>query len=337
MTTADSAPEPLDPAEASERAPHDGLFTMIAGELTSGMALIMERLPPALAAAIVPGSLERDSTSFVGPALRRRYADVLFRLRVRTEEGEREAFVYVLLEHKSAPDGRTALQLLVYKTLIWERWLDDGNGMPLPPVMAIVVHQGPPAWTHGTTFGKLFEPVPVAAAPTVPDYTFVLFDLFREPDEALSRQDRLRTGLMVMKYARRPDLADHLADVFRGVVRLTKVEIEEVLTYLERSPVRVAPATIIDALARVVRDGEEDAMGVLEILEERGLAKGLERGRAEGKAEGKAEALRVLLRRRFGPLTVSAEKRLAAASSEQVGRWLDQIFDAADVEDVLKG
>jgi Putative transposase, YhgA-like len=240
--------------------------------------------------------------------------------------------VYVLLEHKSAPDGRTALQLLIYKTLIWERWLDDGKGLPLPPVMAIVVHQGPPAWKHGVTFGTLFEPVTAEARPSVPDYTFVLFDLFREPDETLSAHDRLRTGLMVMKYARRPDLADHLGAVLRGVVDLTKVEIEAILTYLERSPARVAPAVIIDALATVVRDGEEDAMGVLEILEERGIAKGLERGRAEGKAE----ALRVLLHRRFGPLTIQVEKRLAAASPDQVGCWLDRVFDAADVEAALK-
>jgi Putative transposase, YhgA-like len=72
MTTADPTPE------APERAPHDGVFTMIAGDLTSAMALIVERLPPELVVAIVPGSLERDSTSFVGPALRRRYADVYF-------------------------------------------------------------------------------------------------------------------------------------------------------------------------------------------------------------------------------------------------------------------
>jgi len=56
----------------------------------------------------------------------------------------------------------------------------------------------------------------------------------------------------------------------------------------------------------------------------------------EGKAEGKAEDLKRLLTRRFGPLPVWATQRITAALVAQLDAWLDGIFDAAIVEELIK-
>ncbi len=56
---------------------------------------------------------------------------------------------------------------------------------------------------------------------------------------------------------------------------------------------------------------------------------------AEGKAEGKAMTLKRLPRRRFATLPADAEQRIDAAAEAQLDTWLDGIFDAASVEDLL--
>jgi hypothetical protein len=56
---------------------------------------------------------------------------------------------------------------------------------------------------------------------------------------------------------------------------------------------------------------------------------------AEGKIEGKAESLKRLLTRRYGPLPAWAEQRIDAATAAQLDGWLDGIFDAANLEDLI--
>jgi hypothetical protein len=52
-------------------------------------------------------------------------------------------------------------------------------------------------------------------------------------------------------------------------------------------------------------------------------------------AEGKAESLKRLLVRRFGPLPVWAMQRIDAAPVAQLNAWLDAIFEAASVAELM--
>lgn len=58
-------------------------------------------------------------------------------------------------------------------------------------------------------------------------------------------------------------------------------------------------------------------------------------GKAECKAEAKAEDLARLLVRRFGPLPQWASVRIAKADIAQLDTWLDEIFDAIDLESLI--
>ena len=66
-----------------------------------------------------------------------------------------------------------------------------------------------------------------------------------------------------------------------------------------------------------------------------GEAKGEAKGKAEGEAKGKADSLKRLLARRFGPLSAWAAKRIAAAAIDQLNVWLEGIFDAGRLEDLI--
>lgn len=52
-------------------------------------------------------------------------------------------FVYVLVEHKSYPDNRVALQLMHYMAGLWRQW----NQLPLPVIHPVVLYHGTRRWT----------------------------------------------------------------------------------------------------------------------------------------------------------------------------------------------
>jgi predicted transposase YdaD len=59
------------------------------------------------------------------------------------------------------------------------------------------------------------------------------------------------------------------------------------------------------------------------------------KGEAKGKAEGKGEDLQRLLTRRFGPLPVWAQARIAQADMAQLDIWLDGILDTPSLEALI--
>ena len=66
-----------------------------------------------------------------------------------------------------------------------------------------------------------------------------------------------------------------------------------------------------------------------------GKADGKAEGKAEGEAKGKADGLKRLLRRRFGVLPRWAVLRLDQAAIDQLDGWLEGIFEAQSLEDLL--
>lgn len=76
---------------------------------------------------------------------------------------------------------------------------------------------------------------------------------------------------------------------------------------------------------------------VTPIQETKGYQSIFAEGAVKGKAEGKAESLERLLVHRFGPLPVWATQRIEAAPVAQLDAWLDAIFDAASVEELIGG
>ena len=65
--------------------------------------------------------------------------------------GGGEAYILILLEHKSTPDERVALQVLRYSVLKWDRM-----ALPLPLIIPVVVYHGAKPWSIGKKLSDLF-------------------------------------------------------------------------------------------------------------------------------------------------------------------------------------
>jgi predicted transposase/invertase (TIGR01784 family) len=125
-------------------SPHDQFFRALLERPKAAGALLRERLPKELADQIV-GDPTLVEGSFIDEGMRRSQCDRLYRVQLRSGG---EAFVYFLIEHKSAPDGRVALQLLRYLARIWERHQRRGGRRGLlPAVFPLVVYHGRARWT----------------------------------------------------------------------------------------------------------------------------------------------------------------------------------------------
>jgi predicted transposase YdaD len=59
------------------------------------------------------------------------------------------------------------------------------------------------------------------------------------------------------------------------------------------------------------------------------------KGKADGEAKGKADGLKRQLKRRFGALPRWAVLRLDSAAMDQLDGWLEGIFEAQSLEDLL--
>lgn len=68
---------------------------------------------------------------------------------------------------------------------------------------------------------------------------------------------------------------------------------------------------------------------------ERGLQRGLEQGLEQGRREGAVLVLERLLVQRFGPLPLTARRKLAKANIEQVAAWTDALSVAQSLKQVL--
>ncbi len=114
--------------------PHDAFFRRMLSKPAVAVEFLRHYLPPAVRATLDLTAVQLDETVFTDQKLRHHAADLLFRVAL-LDGGE--AYILVLLEHKSAPDERVALQVLRYAVLKWDRM-----PLPLPLILPVVVYHG---------------------------------------------------------------------------------------------------------------------------------------------------------------------------------------------------
>ena len=229
--------------------------------------------------------------------------------------GGRETLLYLLFEHQSRPDPAMPLRLLGYVMEILTQH-HKTYGFPLPPVLPLVLHQGPDAWNVSTAFEDLFElPEDLAPAlrPFLPQFHHALLDLTRFDPAAEESDTRLRVVLQLMKLARQKELlrffqwlagfsARDLPDTLLGLMLLyalhtdSDLDAETIYHNLSSNP-----------------ELEKNTMSVAEKLIAQGREEGITRGRESGSWIGQIQLLEEFL-----DLPGSSGESLAALSLEEL-------------------
>ena len=279
---------------ADLQSPHDRFFRDLFARPDAAREFVRHYLPEDLTAALDLDTMTPVPGTFVDPDLRSHQADAVFT--VGLKDGG-EAFVYVLIEHKSYPDRLTALQVLRYIVRLWENTLRESAQIGLPPVIPVVLYHGRTPWRVPERLSGLLN-APESLRAYQPELRYLLCDLGRYPDEEIRGTAILQASLLVMKHIFHDDLGEALSralgllgDLCRSRTGLEAVEV--MLRYVATATDRVGPEEIRNALtAALGPEGEEIMPTLAEKWIEEGRTKGLQQGLQEGLQQGLQQGLR---------------------------------------------
>lgn len=188
--------------------PHDAFFKETLRSPERAVAFFQGHLPPEIVSCIDWPALALLPSSFVHQDLKQTHSDLLFSVKA----GGREMLLYVLVEHQTSVDPLMPLRLLGYIIEIL-REHEKKNGLPLPVVLPMLIHQGPERWTVPAQFNEMFD-LPADLAPHflryLPSFEHVVFDLTQHDPADEETHLQLRVALQLMKLAREMRLPEFL-------------------------------------------------------------------------------------------------------------------------------
>ena len=312
-------------------------------------------------------TLEKFPADYVSDDLLQRHGDSVWRLRL---QGPGEAWLYllVMLEFQSTVDRHMAVRVLVYTGLLYQDLIRRGaldEAGRLPPVLPVVLYNGPERWTAPVEVGDLIAPAGEALAPFQPSQRYFLLDEGRwgkddlpgrnlvsalvrletsgtaeallEVVEALSEwlresgDDELRRAfaewLRQMTSRRFGEGAPLAAEALEGGGAMLAERVQEwIEEWLRQGREQGLEQGIERGLEQGLEQGREQGI-------ELGLERGLERGRAEERA-----LLCRLASRRFGAETGERLSGLLGRLTDperlaEVGDWVIECGTGAELLD----
>jgi putative YhgA-like transposase len=242
----------------------------------------------------------------------------------------------VLFEHQSSSDPWMPLRLLRYMVRIWEHWLEDHeDAKVLPAIVPVVLYHGDERWSAPRAFDAVLD-VPEAVRPVLAEhlvrFAYVLDNLSEVPDDWLRARDPVTAFVdLCLKHARRGALFVEIlsgsGDLMREARRTHggREALQFVVSYI----FTVNDAKHRQALTAVLeRESGPEAKDIIMTIAEQFIEQGIQ--------QGERGALLRLLRKRFGAqVNDDTERRVAAASPEQIALWLERVLSAATLAELL--
>jgi predicted transposase YdaD len=323
--------------------PHDGLVRYAFSTRVHAKGLLKAVLPAGLVSSITWRTLKLEKDSFVDPDLRKRFADLLFSVRIRGVEVR----VYILLEHQRGVEVLMMLRVLGYLTRIWERIVrDDPRRQKIPAIVPVLIHNGEHGWTAETSFEKVVdlpERARDALRPHTPSFEARLVDLGPEHATALEEAWLTAFGKLVLwALSVTGDNPRFLAEIDRMQGAIAEAlaaphgyeALAVLLRYISTTHARLDAQRFEKALTAAAGKNEAKIMmTILEELELRGVRKGERRGRVEGRAQTLLDQLAA----RFGSVPATAKAHILAADEPTLARWSIRVLSEKSIDAVLDG
>ncbi|MBI3651164.1 MAG: Rpn family recombination-promoting nuclease/putative transposase, partial [Acidobacteria bacterium] len=92
--------------------PHDRFFKEVFSHPEAAAEFFAAFLPSHIVALLDLAKLEPIKDSFIDPSLQEHLSDLIYRVPLKRGN---QAYIYALIEHKSAPDKWVAVQILRYE------------------------------------------------------------------------------------------------------------------------------------------------------------------------------------------------------------------------------
>jgi len=279
-------------------------------------------VPASLSQALQWEQLELRPGSYVDERLAHLESDLLFRVPFQGLD----LFLYCLFEHQSQVDKWMLLRLLSYMVEIWQELLKANPRLErLPPIVPVVLYQGPSRWTVSTRLlDRLDLPGPLAAELRryQPAFEHLLIDLSQVKTEDLKGDLLGRLGLGLMKAAAEDRLEKWLEQGAPLLAELLQQEhvpgiVETLLRYL-----MAADSSLdLEQVSRAISSAQNDEiknriMSLAEKLIEKGRQEGIHAGALVGEIR--------TLQRVMG-LPISSPEELSGKPEEELDRLAGEL------------
>lgn len=305
--------------------PHDVFFRRSFGRVAVAAEFFRRYLAAQIVARLDLSRVKLEDGAFVDKKLREHFSDLFFRVALK---GGGEAFIFILLEHKSTPDERVALQVLRYMVQAWDRL-----PTPLPLIIPVVVYHGARPWRVAKRFSNMFAALVRETywRRYLPNFEYYLCDLSRLRATELAGAEGLSPVLKLLKYIFRPELLAQLPSIFRQTAedlpeRLAEEQLETSVRYVLESR-RATPAQIKDAFMQAASEGGRMPHFLEIIYPERFQ---------HVRQEAAADLTLRQLRRQVGKLTRALETQIRALSLNKLTQLGEALLDFESRDDLEK-
>ena len=317
--------------------PHDAFFKEVFADPVNARQLIQHHAPPELVALLDLDTLELFDTGFIDEDLRQHFADLSFR--VKLKQGN-EAYICLLLEHKSYPDKWVLLQLLRYELQIWDNIRQQGAKY-LPVVFPMVVYHGRRKWRIAKQLHGLFDLTGLQSIRRyVPNFKYHLFDLTALDDNTLSESGLVNAALGAMKHIFDDEIQVQLGQILRRLRGLPRDQMQRaiqiVLRYIMTSATHLTRAQFEQVVHTEIDEQlQEGTMTLAQQLILEGEVRGKQVGLLEGEIRGKQVGIQIglldmtqrQLRRRFGLIPSPITQKLKHLSAAQLTDFGEALLD----------
>lgn len=266
-------------------------------------------LPPEIVAAADWGTLALQPASFVRQNLQQSHTDLLYSVQI----AGREVLLYLLLEHQTSVDPLMPLRFLSYITEVLRQHAET-HGLPLPPLLPFVLHQGPDRWTVSTQFHDMFGLPPDLESllgPFLPGFQHALLDLSQFDPMNEETRPQMQVILQMMKAAREKRLMEFFEWLGRGGAEITLLLKEDLFRRCLLYAVHIDINLDVESISHTLSASpklKQEAMSLAQKLRNEGRQEGRVEGRVEGREEGAWAGKIQLLEQLMGLTSTGAAK-----------------------------
>lgn len=178
--------------------PHDEFFKATFGRIEIALDYLLSMLPATLLQELDLSKLKRINGSFVSPALKETFSDVVYQSPlIGTEQSVLLSFI---IEHKSKPESRPHFQLLRYMLDFWEEQLKQHKQKKqkskaiLSPIIPILVYQGQEKWEKPNMSSYFGKELPLSLLPFLPQFDYIFTHVTAMSDAQILE---LKKGLLI--------------------------------------------------------------------------------------------------------------------------------------------
>lgn len=303
--------------------PHDHFFRESFRKPQIIRGFLQEYLPPVLLNQLDLETLQMEDGSYVDEELKMHQTDILYRVQMTNGQTLQ---LYLLFDHKSAPDRWVILQLLRYMVKIWEEGKPKRKTEFLTPTLPLVVYHGEKQWQLATDMHTLFGELPNALLPYIPQFNYQLHDFSYRSSVEIKGEIWTRVCLMTLRAIFDPRLHQQLPDLLNLIFRLSEQRtgleyIYTILYYLSVATDRVDKETMTQLLLEQGKQGAQQMATLAQQWMDEGFEKGAKWGIEQGieqKAKEERARFRLILIRLLRRHNLVTASELLGLSIEEV-------------------